>query len=65
MNTELIPAAQKNHALQVGLSPAQLDRLLEKLLWLKAHPESHFHMTAEPIVQSHGVVDLMFFVESD
>ena len=65
MNTELIPAAQQNHALQVGLSSVQLDRLLEKLRWLKAHPESHFHMTAEPMAPSHGVVDLMFFVESD
>ncbi|MFG5779800.1 hypothetical protein ACFIQF_22300 [Comamonas sp. J-3] len=65
MNTELIPAVQQDHALQVGLSPAQLDRLLDKLLWLKAHPEGHVHMTAEPVAQSRGVVDQMFFVESD
>lgn len=65
INTLVLPPVSKDHGVEIGLSLAQLEVLVEKLNYLKSNLDGHFHLTCETPEQAFGVVDLMFYVEAD
>ena len=48
---------------ELGLSPEEIDRLIELLQMLKKEPDQHFHVSSD-YKGSASIGDIMFYVQS-
>jgi hypothetical protein len=47
--------------LMLGLSPSEIDEVIARLTYLKAHPDEHFHWRSNYTAES-GVADIGVYV---